>query len=246
MDAEKPRLPLTDYLPELVRLREAGADFVLVAGQAVNFWASRYSDTKNELHGYRPFVSKDVDLFGSFHDLYMIPKILGGELKRFQDVRTPVMGVFTTDSEPFLMFELLRGVYGPVKTEKIVARAKSLEGIAIIDPISLLICKVHNAAGIDQDGRQDVRHVQMMVLVSHSYYSDLCDAVGGQITPRQFINECKFLLDFADNPAFRKGLSMSAANLSDCFPLAKIKIIGQEHEAIGRYYENTFFPMWKN
>ena len=75
-------------------------------------------------------------------------------------MRTPVMGVFTTNTEPVLMFELLRGVYGPVLTEKIIERSVSVDGISVIDPISLLVSKCHNFAGIDQEKRQDTRHVK--------------------------------------------------------------------------------------
>lgn len=163
MDDKTP-VPLAQYLPELKRLKEAGANFVLVAGQAVNLWALRFMEVESGLKEFAPFVSKDVDLFGTFDDLYLIPKILKGELMRFRDMRTPVMGVFTTSSEPVLMFELLRGVYGPVLTDKIYERSVFVDGITVIDPISLLVSKCHNAAGIDQEKRQDVRHVQMMVL----------------------------------------------------------------------------------
>lgn len=235
-------MPFSTYLPELQRITEAGAKFILVAGQAVNFWAERYQSTSSEFSSFSPFVSKDVDLFGSFEDLYAIPKVLDGELKRFKDMRTPVMGVFKTNSEPILMFELLRGVYGPVPTARIVSRAKSAESISVIDPLSLLISKAHNAAGIDQDGRQDVRHVKMMVLIVRAYFSELCGAVGEQITARQFINECKYLLDFASEPVFLEGLGLSDCVLADCFPLVDFAAVGIKHDSVARFAGNTLSP----
>ncbi|MDF1755519.1 MAG: hypothetical protein P1U89_22205 [Verrucomicrobiales bacterium] len=238
MSSDDERLPLALYLPELEKLNKAGADFILVAGQAVNFWAEFYSIKNPLLLEYAPFVSKDVDLFGPIEGLYKIPGILDGELKRFSDLRQPVVGVFKTNSEPQLMFELLRSIYGPVSAEKIAARVQIRNPIAVIDPVSLLVSKAHNAAGLEQEDRQDVRHVQMMVLATHAYYADLCQAVGDQITPRQFINECKYLLSYADYSSFKKGISMADAELTDCLPLKLIQEIGEQHESIGRFYQH--------
>lgn len=242
LDADKPRLPLSHYLPELEKIREQGTDLILVAGQAVNFRADRYQDKDPELLEFVPFVSKDVDLFGAFDDLYIIPKVLDGELKRFRDLRTPVMGVFTTNSDPSLMFELLRGVYGPVSTEKIRNRALDIGQVKIIDPVSLLISKCHNAAGIEQEKRQDVKHVQMMVKVSRCYFDQGVRAVGEKMTPRQFINECKYLLEFADNHIFQKGLSMAGSSVRNCFPVDEIQKAGDTHESLGRFFDNTLMP----
>ncbi len=36
----------------------------IVGGQAVNLWAEIYGATNSSLDEYRPFLSKDADLFG--------------------------------------------------------------------------------------------------------------------------------------------------------------------------------------
>ena len=46
------------------RASPVGAAF-LVGGQALNFWAERYSAHCKELEEYGPFTSKDVDFFGT-------------------------------------------------------------------------------------------------------------------------------------------------------------------------------------
>lgn len=239
---ERERVPLARYLPELERLAEAGAEFILVAGQAVNFWAEHFSADNPALLEFEPFASKDVDLFGSMDDLYRIPKVLSGELKRVRDLRTPVMGVFTTDGEPSLMFELLRDVYGPVSTAKIIERSRELGAVRVIDPISLLVAKSHNAAKIDQEKRQDVKHVRMMVLASRSHYLKILKAVGDQVTLRMFIKEVRYLLDFADDADFQKGLAMAEAEFTDCVPVDQIKEAGAEHESLARFVEGTLQP----
>lgn len=243
MDVE--RLPLARYLPELERLADAGVDLVLVAGQAVNFWAKFYSRQSEALIEFAPFVSKDVDLFGEVQCLYELPKILDGELKRFSDVRQSVVGIFTTNSDPPLVFELLRTLYGPVSSERILERSLHIGKIHLIDPISLLVCKVHNATGIDQERRQDIRHVKMMTHVVHAYYCDGLEKVGDLMTPRQFINEVRYLLDFAEDPAFQKGMRIADQTLRDCFPDDEIQTAGEKFESLGRFFDSTLNPALK-
>lgn len=49
-----------------------------MGGQALNFWAERYSAAAPELVGYGPFASKDVDFFGSRDAAAKLAKALGG------------------------------------------------------------------------------------------------------------------------------------------------------------------------
>jgi hypothetical protein len=65
------RLPLDSYLPTFATLAKAETNFVLVAGQAVNLWASHFRSVEPRLDQFLPFVSKDVDLFGSSQDLVL-------------------------------------------------------------------------------------------------------------------------------------------------------------------------------
>ncbi|MEM7010712.1 MAG: hypothetical protein AAF585_04430 [Verrucomicrobiota bacterium] len=242
MAPEREPLPLARYLPELERLSEAGADFILVAGQAVNFWATHFSEIEPKLLEFAPFVSKDVDLFGSMDDLYRIPKILSGKLQRVRDLRTPVIGVFTTDDVPSLMFELLRDVYGPVSTEKIIERSRQLGVVRVIDPLSLLVAKTHNAAKIDQEKRQDVRHVQIMSLAVSAHFIKTLGAVGEQVTPRMFINEVRYLLNYARDKTFQTGLALAETKLANVIPSEEIKQASVDHPTLERFLEGTLDP----
>jgi hypothetical protein len=58
-----------DALLELIYSSPSGR-IVVVGGQAVNFWADRYSPDKPELLAYRPFTSRDLDLLGSMANAY--------------------------------------------------------------------------------------------------------------------------------------------------------------------------------
>ncbi len=87
------RLPLDCYLPTFAILAEADTRFVLVAGQAVNLWASHFKEAEPELKGFLPFVSKDVDLVGTNKDLEKLGQVLSGTLVRYRDVRQVMIGM---------------------------------------------------------------------------------------------------------------------------------------------------------
>lgn len=63
---------------EIIRHASPGGGAFLVGGQALNFWAERYSEAAPELIGYGPFASKDVDFFGSRDAAAKLAKALGG------------------------------------------------------------------------------------------------------------------------------------------------------------------------
>ena len=89
-DAE--RLPLTRFLPELERLKEAGADFILIAGQAVNFWSDYYKDREPNpallgvftffIQRRRPFRTNVADLYTRLGEILDLVNS-----KRYRDVQ---------------------------------------------------------------------------------------------------------------------------------------------------------------
>ena len=55
-----------------------GQPYVLIGGQAVNFWAERYLKAESALGDYGPFTSGDIDFFGGKADV----EFIAGQLKR--------------------------------------------------------------------------------------------------------------------------------------------------------------------
>ena len=70
-------LSFPDVVPLLRRLE--GVQLVVIGGQAVNFWASRYVDRAAELRDHAPFTSKDVDFCGTRVSVEESAQRLGGE-----------------------------------------------------------------------------------------------------------------------------------------------------------------------
>ena len=81
-----------------------------------------------------------------------------------------------------------------------------------------------------------------MVLSVAAHLSMASELVGNQITPRQFINECKYLLRFADDSNFQKGLSMAGSSVRHCFPILAIEAAATDCEPVARFLENTLLP----
>jgi hypothetical protein len=64
-DHSKPRTQLGEYL-ELLSQRDATSrPFIIVGGQAANFWAALYLPREPRLQQHLPLTSKDLDLIGT-------------------------------------------------------------------------------------------------------------------------------------------------------------------------------------
>ena len=67
-----------DVIEEIIRHTNPDSGAFLVGGQALNFWAERYSPQASELAYFGPYVSKDIDFFGGRHAAAKLAAALGG------------------------------------------------------------------------------------------------------------------------------------------------------------------------
>lgn len=62
---------------QVLRIRNAaGQPYLLIGGQAVNYWAERYLSTEPELGPLQPFTSQDIDFKGTHEDVQRIARQL--------------------------------------------------------------------------------------------------------------------------------------------------------------------------
>lgn len=54
-----------------------GQPFILIGGQAVNYWATRYLEQEPSLKTWLPFTSKDIDFQGNLNDVHRTASLLG-------------------------------------------------------------------------------------------------------------------------------------------------------------------------
>jgi len=88
---------------------------LLVGGQALNFWAERYSEKAPELSDYAPFASKDIDFFGTGTVAAKIAERLGGRVQYpKENDHTPNAAVVHATIEGHeLEIDILSHVIGP-------------------------------------------------------------------------------------------------------------------------------------
>lgn len=70
-----------EVLHEIIRHASPDGTAFLIGGQALNFWAERYSVSAPELSHYGPFVSKDVDFFGTVDAARKLAAALKGRVR---------------------------------------------------------------------------------------------------------------------------------------------------------------------
>lgn len=171
---------------------------MLVSGQAVNLWALYYESRTLDL---APFVSRDVDVLGDRATLVALGKVAGTK-PQFFPVRPPtneVGVVITKDSNGLpLLVEVLRSVHGVSNEElrePVYSVAVGKTPVQVPGPIALLQGKIANVADLAQTGRQDGRHVVILVRLIPAYLADFQRAVvEGRTEERKLIEFLERLL----------------------------------------------------
>jgi hypothetical protein len=161
-----------DYLDLLRVFDEQGAEALIVGGQAINFWAEAFEAEEPELKKYRPFTSADLDLHRPGLSTQRLLRAKAGNVERERD---PFGKAFTIVSHTFLIqskegrvlaVDDLKTVPGLRPNEvKKGALAVEFSGVRlrVLNPIACLKAKFHNVGAIDQHGRQDEKHVHILI-----------------------------------------------------------------------------------
>lgn len=234
-----------DYREIFLELTKAGLPYFVEGGQAVNFWAQIFEEAEPKLKAYLPYSSKDCDLWIGHRTFAAIKKgeVLDGTLKAGDSPIDGQLGIFTTNDLPVKIIDLMQGVYGiaPDRIDHAYSRSLDLNGVRVLDPLLLLKGKCHNYAKLDQSGRQDEKHLNMLVLILPVYFRYLLhETRQGVITERAFIKEVKFLRQFAKDSWVRRVLSERSTDLENLIPVAELTCCGLER--IERFASET----WKS
>jgi len=174
MIGASPRLQAAfgDYLDLLRVFDERHAEALIVGGQAVNFWAEVFEEEEPELRQYRPFTSADLDLHRPDVAARRLLRARAGSVESDRD---PFGKAFTIVSHTFL-------IQGQAGTVLAVDDLKTVPGLRpdelrkgalvvefagvrlrVLNPIACLKAKLHNVGAIDQRGRQDEKHVRVLI-----------------------------------------------------------------------------------
>lgn len=157
-----------DALLELIYSKATGL-IVVVAGQSVNFWADRYSTDEPRLSEFQPFTSRDLDLFGSIANAYRLAEEAHAKLQqpRKSSASPVIANVDVATGNVVRSVQFLRHVSGVTNaeiTKNAVPFRRGEVTVYFADPITTLKAKLHNLVALEQRGRNDAKHVEILRL----------------------------------------------------------------------------------
>lgn len=202
--------------------------YVMIGGQAVNYWAERYLRDEPGLKDYLPFTSGDIDYQGNREDVRHIAEQLEREAIFPDKVNmTSLAGMI-----PFRIgaqrsnIEVVRQVPG-VASGAVDALAVGAElagrQIRVLDPISLLCGKVNLALTILQKDRQDVAHTKILILCVRGFLRDtLREVERGHLPAKGWLGAVNRLVKLVKSVHGRKAAKKFGIHWSDLLPLKEI------------------------
>ena len=209
---------------------------VVVGGHAVNMWSHYYMHKgMSELSRYLPFTSKDLDLVGSAGLLERIHLQTKGNLRR-SEPRSPVLGRIEVPRSGggVLLVEVLHTVKG--LSFKELGRTMDLVvdnlKARVLLPHLVLKAKIENATDIDQEGRNDVKHVRMMILCMRACVAELGRFVSeGKVSERALVNVLEETFAIISSPKAEKAASLWGFDFREVWPIEELRTSGSEKVA---------------
>ena len=171
-----------DFKKLYKKLRELEIPFVIVGGQAVNLWASKYEKRIKGLTSMRPFTSLDLDLYtDSQNAVSKTAKAL--HCRHFLgDAGSPdiVLGGLWLRSHgnDELLVQFLNGTIGIKKPERIFETSQDYQWeeenltFPVMHPVLTLESKLRCIYALDQRGRNDLRHLRMAIKYLRCFIED--------------------------------------------------------------------------
>ncbi|HZI32491.1 MAG TPA: hypothetical protein VFF11_09120 [Candidatus Binatia bacterium] len=196
---------LTQFQGVFEILDPAGNPYIIVGGQAVNYWAETYLQSEPELSSFIPFVSKDIDFLGGREDVLKVARHLNLTVKfPHRKMMTAFAGaVLFKVGAASANVEFIRAVPGvsslEVKKWAVTARSGG-KIVRVIDPISLLICKLNLALTVDQSSRRDADHARMLLLCTRAFLRETLHGVeAGELPARGWLGAAERVLKIAES-----------------------------------------------
>jgi len=218
---------------EVFKLRNAaGRPYVLIGGQAVNYWAERYLKNEPELEGLLPFTSEDIDFKGGSDDVRWIARQLGA-----QPIFPPTVAMTAlAGAVPFRIgdirsnIEVVRrvpGVTGNLEETAVEAEWNGLS-IRVMDPISLLASKLELVA--------KVLHVMILLPCVRGFLREFLGEVeAGHVPAAHLLGAVNHVLKLTTTRRARKFGEQHQVDWSAILPLAAIN--GCTHPKVRRFRE---------
>lgn len=218
-----------EQFSEVFRIRDtAGRPYILIGGQAVNYWAERYLADESTLRKLQPFTSVDIDFRGNRDDVQRIAKQLN-----LSPIFPPKVAITAlAGAVPFSIggiksnIEIVRRVPG---VSAIAIEALAIEAewsgcqIRVLDPISLLAGKLELALTVSQTGRQDVAHLKILLPCVRGFLRELLAGVhSGDLPVKGWLGAVNRILKLTRSTHGRKAAKRFALDWREALPLQEI------------------------
>jgi hypothetical protein len=209
-----------------------GQPYVIIGGQAVNYWAETFMEKEPELAQWLPFTSKDIDFQGDREDVLRIAKVLGvrAQLPGSREM-TALAGII-----PFRIgglqtsIDVLRRFPGMPNANIQKWALTAVLGdrkIRVLDPLSLLDSKLYLALKVDQSARRDVEHLRIMLLCVRAFLRETLRGVeAGTLPARGWLGALERVLKLAESSRGKKAVRMLGVDWTQALPLTEIAASG--------------------
>ena len=225
---------------EVFKLRDAtGQPYLLIGGQAVNYWAERYLASEPELESLQPFTSQDIDFKGGVEDVRRI----AGQLELTPGYPPKVQMTALAGFIPFKIgdlksaIEIVRQIPGISAADTPAIQAEwGGNTIRVLDPISLLACKLELAATVPQGKRQDAAHLKILLPCVRAFLNELLQQVEtARLPSKEWLKIANQVLKLTTDHRARKLADQHQIRWPEILPLAAIT--KSQDEKIRRFQE---------
>ena len=234
---------------EVFNIRDAtGQPYLLIGGQAVNYWAERYLATEPQLKSLQPFTSEDIDFKGGSADVQRIARQLELAPSYPPKVQmTALAGVI-----PFKIggmksnIEVVRRIPGVSDSVDLLAVQAEWNGkaIRVLDPISLLACKLELVASVSQKKRRDVAHLKILLPCVRAFLNEFLQRVErNEIPAKHWLGAVNQVLKLTTDKRARKIASKHLIIWPEILPLTTIA--KSQNEKIKRFREQQLEQGYK-
>lgn len=240
-----------DQFSEILKVRNAtGKPYILIGGQAVNYWAERYVEREPQLKSLGPFTSADIDFNGTAADVRRIAEQLAltpaFPPKVMMTALAGVIPLRIGDEQSNI--EIVRRVPGiSAALDDFAIEAKwGDKNIRVLNPISLLASKLELVATVPQDKRNDVLHLKILAPCVRAFLEQVLQQVDRQEIPaRDWLGLTNQVLKLTGDQRAEKIGSKHQINWREILPLAAIskshdeKIIRFRERQLERGYKKS-------
>ena len=206
----------------------AGRHYILIGGQAVNYWAERYLGAEPGLKSHLPFTSADIDFHGTREDV----RYIAGQLKLTPLFPPKVAMTALAGTIPLRIgkeqtnIEIVRSIPGvTASTLDVLAMQMEWSGktVRLLDPISLLICKIELALTVSQAKRQDVEHLKILRFCVRGFLRELLlEVEQGNVPSKAWLGAVNRLSKMTTSTHGRKAAKQFSVVWPELLPLSEV------------------------